>query len=194
MERILIIYASNHGHTGKIAERLGSMLTERGPSVRVHEVGKADRLDPSPFEEVIVLASIHVSRHQAKMADWVKRNADILNQRTTAFLSVSLSAGSGTSEILAENREQARSFSQATGWEPDHLQIVAGCLQYPAYGFFARFTMKRLAKRQGLPLDTSRDHEYTDWEALEAFAADFVAGRSQPIDPPVPGPEVRPEG
>lgn len=173
MDRILIIYASNHGHSGKIAERLGSILTGRGLSVESHEVQKGDSLDPSPFDAVIVMASIHAGRHQAKMVKWVEANAHVLNQRQTAFVSVSLSAGSGSPEVLEENRGYANAFAEKTGWTPGQVEIVAGCLQYPAYNFLNKFLMKRIAKRQGLPLDTSREHEYTDWDALEAFARGF---------------------
>jgi len=173
VKSILIIYASNHGHSGKIAERLGSMLTERGLSAQVHEVTKGDSFDPGPFDTVIVMASIHAGRHQAKMARWVEANAEVLNQKRTAFLSVSLSAGSGAPEVLEENRGYAKDFAEKTGWTPGRVEIVAGCLQYPSYNFLNKFLMKRIAKRQGLPLDTSQEYEYTDWDALEEFADDF---------------------
>lgn len=151
------------------------MLSGQNLAVKVHEVLKGDSTDPSPFESVVVLASIHAGRHQGKMAAWVKANASVLNNMRTAFLSVSLSNGSGIPKVLDENRRGAESFAESAGWTPDRIELVAGCLQYPAYSFLNRFLMKRMAKSQGLPLDTSRDHEYTDWESLEAFAKQFAA-------------------
>jgi len=44
---------------------------------------------------------------------------------------------------------------------------VAGALSYTKYNFLVRFVMKRIAKAQGASTDTSRDHELTDWEALD---------------------------
>lgn len=176
MASTLIIYASTHGHTGTIAERLGSALTESGLSVEEHEVRKGDTLDPSGFDSVIVLASIHANRHQSKMAKWASANSAALNRLPTAFLSVSLSAAASVPEVLDHNRDLAKAFVEAAGWQPQEIEIVAGCLQYPAYNFIDRFLMKRVAKRQKLPLDTSREHEYTDWNALLAFARKF-AGR-----------------
>lgn len=170
---VLIIYASNHGHSGTIADRLGSMLASGGGSVEVHEVQKNDPLDPSAFDAVVVMASIHAGRHQAKMRRWVEANSEALNERPSAFLSISLSNGSKSEEAIAVNREHAANFTEATGWQPDRVELVAGSLQYPAYNFINRFLMKRVARQQGLPLDTSESHEYTDWDALEKFAREF---------------------
>lgn len=176
MEKVLIIYATNHGHSSKTAERLGALLEQQELSAEVVEVQKNGSQDPARFDAVIVMASIHIGRHQAKMAKWVKANAETLNSMPTAFLSVSLSAGSGIPEILDENREQAQAFADDTGWTPGAIEPVGGALQYPSYGFVNRFIMKRIAKRQGLPLDTSREYEYTDWEALEEFSERFAHG------------------
>jgi menaquinone-dependent protoporphyrinogen oxidase len=173
MGSVLIIYASNHGHSRKIAERLASILAARDLSAQVHEVAKGDSFDPGPFDSVIVMASIHAGRHQAKMAHWVEANPEQLNRKRTAFVSVSLSAGSGVPDVLEENRGYAEAFAEKTGWTPGRIEIVAGCLQYPAYNILNKFLMKRIAKRQGLPLDTSREYEYTDWDALEKFASSF---------------------
>lgn len=35
--------------------------------------------------------------------------------------------------------------------------------------------MKLIAKRHGRPIDTSQDYDYTDWDAVEAFAREFAA-------------------
>ena len=49
----------------------------------------------------------------------------------------------------------------------------AGCrrLLYTQYNVLIRFVMKRIAKHAGGATDTSRDHEYTDWVALDQFVA-----------------------
>ncbi len=174
MKKVLVIYATTHGHSARIAGRLGEYLSQEGLSVEGHEVARQDRLDPDPYEAVVVMASIHASRYQKKMADWVSRNAEKLGGKPSAFASVSLSAGSGLEPIIEQNREFARRFFEQTGWTADRIEVVAGCLQYPQYGVINRFLMKRLARKQGLPTDTTAEREYTDWAALKVFAADFA--------------------
>jgi menaquinone-dependent protoporphyrinogen oxidase len=37
--------------------------------------------------------------------------------------------------------------------------------------------MRRIARKEGAPTDTSRDHELTDWPALDRFVSDLVTVR-----------------
>jgi menaquinone-dependent protoporphyrinogen oxidase len=66
------------------------------------------------------------------------------------------------------------------GWHPSKVRAAAGALSYTKYNFLVRFVMKRIAKAQGASTDTSRDHELTDWEALDRI-----------VDEVVPNPESR---
>lgn len=59
-------------------------------------------------------------------------------------------------------------------------QGAAGTLRYTRYGFFKRFLMKQINKREGGDTDTSRDYEYTDWDAVTAFANEFL-GRLEAV-------------
>ena len=65
-------------------------------------------------------------------------------------------------------------LEQQTGWIADERAAFAGALRYSAYSPFVRFMMKLIARANGAPTDTSRDYEYTDWKAVDRFAAAFV--------------------
>jgi menaquinone-dependent protoporphyrinogen oxidase len=54
------------------------------------------------------------------------------------------------------------------------IHHAAGALKYTEYDFFRRWMLKRIAKKEGGPVDTSLDHEFTDWDALDAFVRTFV--------------------
>ena len=66
-------------------------------------------------------------------------------------------------------------FVADTGWHPQRLVPVAGALRYSQYNFAVRMLMKRIARESGGSTDTTRDHEYTDWTALEQFVDQFAA-------------------
>lgn len=74
-----------------------------------------------------------------------------------------------------------RSFEE-TGWHPTRVKPVAGALLYTKYGLLLRFVMKLIAKRAGGATDTSRDHKYTDWVALDRFVDELAeeSGRVAP--------------
>lgn len=65
-------------------------------------------------------------------------------------------------------------FLDQTRWSPDRYELVAGAMQFTKYNWFIRFVVKRIAKAKGLSTDTTRDHDYTDWNALDRFARTFV--------------------
>jgi menaquinone-dependent protoporphyrinogen oxidase len=71
-------------------------------------------------------------------------------------------------------RQTLSAFMEATGWQPGELHAVAGALRYRESGRFIRWLTRFIAKRGGLSTDTSRDHEYTNWAALERDALAFV--------------------
>ena len=73
-------------------------------------------------------------------------------------------------------------FVQETGWQPGKVGKFAGALVYRRYGRVKRWLMKLVVKRAGGDTDTSRDYEYTDWDAVTRFTEDFLGslGDAQP--------------
>jgi menaquinone-dependent protoporphyrinogen oxidase len=117
------------------------------------------------------------------MIAFVKRHRRESERLGAAFLSVTLSeAGAEDVRAPKERRERAAAdaqqmidvFLQETGWRPEHVLPVADALAYSRYDFLIRFVMKRIARKAGAPTDTSRDYEFTDWSALDAFIGDAV--------------------
>ena len=71
-------------------------------------------------------------------------------------------------------REYRERFLAATGWHPTIARSFAGGLAYTRYRPWIRWVMKRISRRTGLPTDTSRDYEFTDWQAVAQFARQFA--------------------
>ena len=168
--RILVLYASTHGQTKKIALRISEVLRGQGvEAVTETADGHAD-LDASEFDAVVVGASIHTGHHQREVLDWARAHAPTLNSMPSAFFSVSLSAAEDSEESRKANRKYVDDFSDETGWSPTETISFAGALQYLKYDFMTRLLMRMIAKHQHQPTDTARDYEYTDWEQVENFA------------------------
>jgi len=94
-----------------------------------------------------------------------------------------MAAANDKPEARVEMDKWLASFAAKTGWTPGCVEHVAGALPYTKYNFLTRWVMKRIAREQGNATDTTRDHEYTDWEALGGFADAFVtmaANEAQP--------------
>ena len=59
---------------------------------------------------------------------------------------------------------------------------AGGALRYPQYDFLKRLLMKHIAYREGGPTDVTKDHEFTNWNALAAFVEGFVADCDRPTE------------
>ena len=72
-------------------------------------------------------------------------------------------------EAASDVQRMIDTFVRETGWRPAHVLSVAGALMYRQYNFVIRFLMQRIARKAGAPTDTSRNHEFTDWLAVDRF-------------------------
>ena len=91
----------------------------------------------------------------------------------SAFYSVSGSAASSDLSSQADALRFLDEFLAVTRWHPTRTASFAGAISFTRYGRFRRWFMKRVAEQAGISTDTTRDHEFTDWNAVERFAADF---------------------
>ena len=78
MPKFLVLYASTHGQTEKIASRVGEVLREQGVEVVAKKADGQVEADPSDFDAVVVGASVHAGHHQREVLDWVKAHAPTL--------------------------------------------------------------------------------------------------------------------
>jgi len=127
------------------------------------------------YDAVLVGASIHVGAHQSAVKRFVAAEREALDDRPTGFFQVSLTAALPDEESPAQAAAYVDEFVEETGWHPDRIGVFGGALRYSQYGFLKRALIRQVAKRTTGDTDTSRDYEYTDWDEVEAFAADFAA-------------------
>ncbi len=179
MCEIPVFYATTEGQTRRIAERLATLFKEHGLASAAIDVEseRAALFNWRPVRAVLLGASLHTGRHQSGAARFVRAHQHELAAHPSAFFSVSLSIASANPEEVVAARALAQKFADETSWRPDRIVCVAGRLAYTQYGFLKRYILRRIARKEGGPTDTSRDHELTDWAAVAALAAD-VMGRA----------------
>ena len=186
---ILVLYATREGHTRRIAEHLAATIRARYLSA---EVVDARQLPPGfsldSYEAAILTASVHLGKHEPEMVEFVRRHHAELERTPAAFLSVSLSEAGAEdpaappgrrAQSAADVERMIQEFLSETAWHPSHIHAIAGALMYTKYNFLVRFVMKMIAKRAGSSTDTSRDHEYTDWAALDHFVEELMLAVDQ---------------
>jgi menaquinone-dependent protoporphyrinogen oxidase len=175
MPHILVLYASKHGHTEKIASRVAQAAEREGVEVDLRPGADAAQLQPSAYDAVVVGASIHAGKHQSEIVHWARSHATTLHAMPSAFFSVCLTAAEDTDESRTATRKYVDEFLEQTGWTPTRTTTFAGALQYREYDFATRLVIRLMMKHAGHPTDTSHDYDYTDWDAVEQFGHDCAA-------------------
>ena len=172
MSRILLLYASVEGQTALIAERIAQQLRETGHNVDL--VAASAKADFAGYDGVLIGASIHYGHHPAYLRALVRRQRDALAAGPNAFFSVSLSAGGPRPKPEAAQR-YINKFLRRTRWQPQLVASFAGAVKYSLYGPIKKRVIIVFVGLGGGETDTSRDYEYTDWAAVERFAAEYAA-------------------
>jgi menaquinone-dependent protoporphyrinogen oxidase len=183
MASLLIVYGTTEGQTRKIAERMADFARELGHTAVAVNACACRSVYHGRYDAVMVAASVHRGEHQRSVARFVRENLHALSQLPSAFFSVSLSAAGKEARQKEDARRCADAFLRETGWNPEMVRLVAGALAYTRYGLATRFLMEWIAWREGGDTDTTRDHEYTDWDQLRRDVELFVT-RAVPVTEP----------
>jgi menaquinone-dependent protoporphyrinogen oxidase len=182
--KVAIIYHTQEGQTEQVAKRIATTLETAGRTVELYPVAKAPE-SLLGYGAVLVGGSIHMGKHHRDLVDFVKKQASDLSTVTSAFFSVSMSAGDSGERGHLEADRYVHEFIEATGWHPDAVAMFGGALKYTRYGFVKRKMIQMIARGRGQPTDTKHDHEFTDWEEVDHFAQDilgmsYTCGESKP--------------
>jgi menaquinone-dependent protoporphyrinogen oxidase len=194
MTAILVVYATRDGQTRKIAERIANVLRVRRHAVELLDAARAPRdLDLSRFQAVFVGSSVHAGGYLRPLVRFVQSHRAQLERTPTLFFSVGLAILSKINDGRAQTMRLVDRLIAETGWHPRRVELLAGALPYTRYNFLIRFVMRQIVKKEGGDTDTSRDYEYTDWAAVDRFAAEFVdeVMASRPTGVPLPRPAMR---
>lgn len=174
---IPVFYATVDGQTRRIAECLAETLRAEEFTSTPIEIGTAaaERFDWSKARAVFVGAPIHYGKHLRSASGFVQHYREVLNAKPSAFFSVSVGCGFAMAPEVEAARAEARNFLKETGWRPELDASFGGMLAYRRYGVLKRMMMRRMARKAGGPIDTSRNHEFTDWRDVQALAREMAS-------------------
>ena len=171
---VLVLYATVEGHTRKIAEHAAAELEKLGQGVVLGDIREPGFAVPGRFEGVLLCAPIHVGRYPEPVARFIIDWKAALAEVPTALVSVTLGIRSDSDEDRAEAENYPAKLEKKTGFHIPRVHHAAGALKYLEYDFFKRALMRQIAAKEGGPVDTRQDHEFTDWAALDRFLQEFA--------------------
>ena len=178
--KLLIVYGTTEGQTRKIARFMENVFVEAGHTVTLSDASDAP-VSPAGFDAVIIGASIHIQKYQSAVTHYITEHLKLLNAIPGAFFSVSLAIASEFEEEHRAIQKITVDYLAQTGWKPVMTSQIAGALKYTEYDFFKKLIMKMISKKEGHTTDTSKDYEFTDWNAVKKFALEFAERTYQKV-------------
>ena len=170
-KKILLIHSSVDGHTVKILDKISSLIGEKRSVTKkcISEVSK-DLIKQS--DSIVIGASIRYGDHRKNLYKFVNQNKDLLDEKDNAFFSVNAVARK-EDKNTANTNPYITKFLRKSKWRPKKIEVFAGRIDYPKYGFFDKHIIKFIMFITGGPTDTSKSYEFTDWNAVKKFTEDF---------------------
>ena len=166
MAKILMIYSTTDGQTKKVLERIKVELADS--DVEIAPISRANELELTAFDKVVLGASIRYGKHKPEVFDFVKKQKKILEGKETYFFSVNVVARKPNKNTPATN-PYMKKFLEKTAWKPDFIEVFAGMVNYPKYNFLDRNIIRFIMYITNGPTDVSQCHEFTDWESVKRF-------------------------
>jgi len=166
--KILILYSSIDGQTKNISQKIQEILSFKN-DVELLPIESSFGLDLSSFSKIIIGASIRYGKHKPEVYNFIKINKQILNKTKNAFFSVNVVARKKEKNTPQTN-PYIKKFLKISNWKPDIIDVFAGKVDYPSYGFFDKYIIRLIMFITNGPTDITKSYEFTDWEKVENFA------------------------
>jgi menaquinone-dependent protoporphyrinogen oxidase len=159
-KQVLVAYASKHGATAEIAEKIGQVLRQAGLKA---DVLPADRVkDLTPYAAIILGSAVYVGQWQGKAAKFLQANEKTLGERPVWLFS-SGPSGSGNPLGLVK------------GWRlPNSLQPVADRIRPRDIAVFhGNVDAKKMTLIEKKMIETVKVPfgDFRDWDAITAWTA-----------------------
>jgi menaquinone-dependent protoporphyrinogen oxidase len=166
----LVLYASKHGATQGIAERIATKLGEAGQEAEVRPVEAADHL--TDYDAFVVGSAVYSAHWQKEASAFVQRNRTVLASRpvwlfSSGPLGTEATDAKGRDLTVAAEPKEIAEFEGAIG--PKGHRVFFGALDPGKLGFSERAIRKLPAARALLP-----EGDFRDWTEIDAWASDIA--------------------
>ena len=162
--QILVAYATKHGATAEIAEKIGQVLRQAGLSP---DVLPADRVsDLIPYKAVVLGSAVYAGRWRKEAATFLEANEKALAERPVWLFSSGPTGEGDPVELLKGWRLPEAQQAVADRIEPRDVAVFHGVLDTKTLGLAEKLIVKGIKAPVG---------DFRDWDAITSWA-EAIAG------------------
>ncbi|WP_411575162.1 flavodoxin domain-containing protein [Streptomyces fradiae] len=160
----LVGFASAHGSTAEIAERIGAGLRAHDAEVAVRALEEVD--DPSRYAAFVLGSAVHDMAWLPQATDFVVAHEGLLLQRPVWIFSVGMPAAlRGPWKSFAPREEKHVVGEMLARLRPRGHALFSGVVAEDHLPPAGRAIFRAMGMRFG---------DYRDWDAVDAFAEDVA--------------------
>jgi menaquinone-dependent protoporphyrinogen IX oxidase len=174
VQKLLVVYATIHGHAASIARRIADAAVRAGGvTADVHDVAETLPSAVEHYDAVVLVGSVHHGTHPRILQRFAGAAADALRNRRTAFVSVTLSTA--TKEAYEDAADTVFEFFQETQWVPqNHYIVSAGARPLVQAARAVRQILRSLLGGPSARFEVPADYAATDWSLIDEAARDVL--------------------
>ena len=163
---ILVAYASKHGATQGIAERIATTLRSAGQDADVRPVTATG--DPAAYDAVVIGAAAYMGAWLPEATAFVRRHQELLASRpvwlfSSGPLGTAATDIQGRDLLVTSEPKEFAEFQQTI--TPRGVRVFFGALDPATLGFSERLLRRLPAGQALLP-----EGDFRDWTAIDVWA------------------------
>lgn len=157
--KVLVAYATKHGATAEIAEKVGQVLSEAGLQVDVLPVNRVG--DLAPYKAIVLGSAVYIGKWRREAANFLRVHEKELAERPVWLFS-SGPTGEGDPVELTKGWRIPESLQPFVDRiEPRDIAVFSGELDPKKLSFFERWIIKNVKAPVG---------DFRDWDAITSWA------------------------
>lgn len=177
---VLVAYASKHGATREIAERIAESLRSAGQPAELHPVHDTGEL--AEYDGFVVGSATYMGHWHKEATAFVNDHREVLAQRPVWLFS-SGPLGTKATDVHGQDLRRASEPKEIADLlemiHPRQHRVFFGVLDPSGLSFPERTLRKLPAARAIMP-----EGDFRDWDEIEGWAQDIAAEMTELLAPP----------
>lgn len=183
MARVEIVYASRHGGTAGIAERIAEVLRRAGAEVVVADAARGP--DPSGFDAYVVGSGVYMGKWLEDGIDWLDRHRSMLATRPVWLFSSGPLPGSSKETSGTDPSTNALGPADGPGSAGRRkIEELSAAIQPQGHGVFQgafdptdppKAMSERLVRLMPAAKGILPPGDFREWDKVEAWAGAIAA-------------------
>ena len=182
MAKVQVVYASRHGGTAGIADRIAEVLRTEGADAVIADAG--DRPDPSGFDAYVIGSGVQIGRWHREGIEFLERNQATLAARPVWLFSSGPLPGSSMTKDTQDRLTLALGPEEGPGSGGRKRIEVLSAAIHPRehrvfYGAFnphdpSKSMQERLVRLMPAAKRLLPTGDFREWDAIEGWAREIA--------------------